>query len=241
MSLELDSTPAPNGVSRAKRSWPNTIAAAAQTGFNRRKLERLAEAGALFREKDSTGTTRWDPDLLAIAAQVGDDDDDDGADAKPQTTTAGEAVALVKQAHTHLEATLRLVLEPAQALNRQLREENEALRSHIRKLEEQHHTLLSAREKLISEVHLRELATTEAQAREARKDRALTAATDALPKLLGAVNPKATAVVSLMQSLSEEQRGMLLHTDLLTADQKALVRQVIETPAVIEDEKKDEA
>lgn len=226
----MSETTQPNGKTSGTQ-WVTTLEAMKLTSFGRRKLDKMAATGVLAREKDARGLTVWDAELLMQALDV----DEDEAPASP---SAVEAAALLKQAHGHLEGALKLVLEPASALLKSSMAENERLREHIRKLEATHLETQRAREELLSEQHLRQLATLEVSQNAARKDRALALVGDNVPKLLAAINPKATAVVALMRSLTDEQRGMLLETDLLSAEQKDQVRAVLaDAPPVAPPEK----
>jgi len=207
----------------APPGWLSTLQAVELSGFRRRKLEKLAREGVLVREKNARGLVFWDAEQLQQAIEL-----DEPSDEPAAPTGAAESTALLKQAHGHLEAALKLVLDPAAALLKQALAENERLRDHVRKLEAAHLDSLAARENLLSEQHLRALATAEVAQSAQRKDRALAMVGQALPKLLASVNPKATAVVALMASLTSEQRGMLLETELLTDEQKGHVRAALE-------------
>ena len=188
----------------------------------------MVERGALKCEKDSMGVWRWDPDLLSLVAEARDAGGDDESPEGPQRSSAlAETVALLKQAHSHQEETLRLVRDPMQKLLDRYSSDNEELRKRVKELEANQDRLIEAREKLLSEQHLRDMLTADQQAQHARKDRALEFLKQTAPKLLAAVNPKAQTVVKLLQSLTDEQRGMLLETDLLTLEQKSEVLAVL--------------
>lgn len=215
----------------ASRDWPNTIAAAAKTGLSKKQLNKLAEQGALRVDKDSMGVWRWDPDLLELVATAResgdvDDDDDDDAPAKRGTGLA-EAIALLRQSHVHQEQTLSLVRGPASELLQRYADDNKVLRERIAHLEKKHDELIEAREKYLSEQYLRDMLAADQERAHARKDKALKFVTEQAPKLLGIGNAKADAAVKLLQSFSEEQRAMLLLTDMLTDEQKAHVRALM--------------
>lgn len=225
-------TSAPPKRGDAPRDWPNTIAAAARTGLTRKQLNALAERGALRVDKDSAGVWRWDPDMLELVAAARENDDvddvdDDGGAVKVRSTGLAEAVALLRQAHTHQEQTLQLVSGPAAKLLDRYAADNEVLRARVAHLEKRQDELIEAREKYLSEQHLRDLLSQEQERSSARKDKALALVKDLAPKLLSAVKPEAQTVVKLLRSLNEEQRAMLLLTDLLTPEQKEQVRALL--------------
>lgn len=227
-----EETPAAAKRGNAPKDWPNTIAAAAATQLNRKQLERMRQRGALVSEKDSAGVTRWNPDMLALVAQARDDADDDDDDLPPQATSGtlnGQALVLLKQAQQHTESAFKLVLEPMRDLTAERAEDVKALRARVKELEAKLDESLALREKLLSELHVRELLTAEAAQGAARKDRALKLVEQHAPKLLAAINPAASAVVDLMRSLSAEQRGIMLETDFLTPEQKKQVITVLES------------
>lgn len=216
----------------APRSWPNTTAAAARTGLNRRQLEQLAERGALKVEKDSMGVWRWDPDMLALVAAARENDDvddvvDDGGAVRVRSTGLAEAVALLKQSHSHNEQVLQLVRDPMRLLLERYTEDNKALRERVAHLESRHDELIAAREKYLSEQHLRDMLQADQDRQHARKDKALALVSENVPKLLAAANPEAQTVVKLLRSLNADQRDMLLLTDLLSPEQKAQVRALV--------------
>lgn len=216
-----------NGERKVSRNWPNTIQAAAMTGLSRKKLDALVASGALYRALDSSGVLRWDPTMLAVVSDTARNTEIGGEEPDAGTTLGAETVAMLRQAHGHLESTLKLVLAPSQALLDRALAENERLRARVAALELKRDELAAEREKVLSELHLRDMLTLEVQQTNKRKDQALELARDAVPKLLAAVNPEAKAVVALVQSLTAEQRDMLLLTELLTPEQKDQVRALL--------------
>jgi hypothetical protein len=230
----IDPTTQPNGKrGTAPRDWPNTISAAAQTGLTRKQLLKLVERGALKQEKDSMGVWRWDPQQLALVAEArdGGEEDEPDADGAPSagkpTTVLAQTVALLHQAHAHQEETFRLVRDPMKQLLDRYAAENDELRKRVKDLEGKYDDVIAAREKLLSEQHLRDQLARELAASDARKDQALALVKENVPKLLAAVNPAASNVVRLLRSLTQEQRDMLLLTDLLNVEQKDAVRSLL--------------
>lgn len=230
--MSEEKTAAPPKRGDAPRDWPNTIAAAAKTGLSKKQLNKLAEQGALKVEKDSMGVWRWDPDLLELVAAARESDDgddgDDAGDARPvRSTGLAEAVALLRQSHHHNEQTLQMLRVPLDQLLTRYAEDNAALRARVKELEAKQDELVAARERYLSEQHLRDMLQADQERTHARKDKMLKLVQETAPKLLMGLNPEAQAVVKLVRSLNEEQRGMLLMTDLLNEEQKELVRGLL--------------
>lgn len=226
----------------APKDWPNTIAAAASTGLNRKQLERMRSRGALVAEKDSAGVTRWNPDMLALVAEAREDSDDEDESLPPQARTEalnGQAFVLLKQAQGHTEAAFKLVLDPMRDLLKAREQDIDQLRERVKVLEGKLDEAFELREKMLSEQHVRDLLTADVEQASKRKDRALALVTEHAPKLLAAINPAAATVVQLMRSLNPEQRGILLETDFLSPEQKKQVAAVLDA-APPPPEQKDE-
>lgn len=169
--------------------------------------------------------------MLALVAEAREDSDDGDEETPPQARTEalnGQAFVLLKQAQGHTEAAFKLVLEPMRDLLKAREQDVEALRARVKDLEAQLGAAFELREKMLSEQHIRDMLTSDAQRANERKDRALKLVESHAPKLLAAMNPAATAVVDLMRSMNPEQRGILLETDFLTPEQKRQVVTVLE-------------
>jgi len=211
------------------KHWPSTVEAAARTGLNKAQLHRLRERGALKSGRDPHRVERWDPDLLALVTEARDDgDEEDGA--TPQASVSslnGQALVLLRQSQTHTEAAFKLVLEPMRQLLKAREEDVERLRARVQELEAKLDGAFELREKMLSEQHLRDLLTADVANQNARKDKALSMVREHAPKLLAAINPGAQALLAVVQSLNDEQKGLLLETDFLTPEQKTHVRAAL--------------
>jgi len=237
-NAEIDPDKTPPDVEQ----WPNASTLAAKHGVSLRQISRLASRGQLKRYiAPSDKTYRYDPTEAAEVLDVLKAPIETTAEAQEAMTEQTKVVTdagadFLKLAHTHLEKTWGSVHEPARLILEMYKAECARLQLRVTELEAKRDELAAARETLLSEVHVREMAMLQEARAQDRKDKATQVFLDKGPQLLDMVqgammssNVKLKAVAEILESLTAEQRMMLLHPDLevLTPDQKAKLREAM--------------
>lgn len=185
-------------------------------GVTPRSLSRWIESGIVQRAKDSAGQWRFKPeDIEAQKSRV-----------LAPTGSRDEVLesfrALLHMTLGHLERSWSQAHDPGQKLLDLLAKENDRLAKRCEKLEDRHLQFLELFESLMTRQHERELAVKVTDQREARKDKAFTKLTDALPTFFQQVL-SGLGAKRLVESIGDDQLAVLMLADFLTAEQKALL------------------
>lgn len=158
-----------------RSEWPDRPAAAKLLGKSIttiRNLERRGKLTAVQVDK----TWRIDPDELESV-------DVDAADEFGVSQVITSLVGLLKQAQTHAEKTLELIVVPSQQLHAALAASNASMAARVETLEKKNSEMIDAGEKALSLQHERQLATTKYEAAERRKNRAFDELAKVFPEL----------------------------------------------------------
>lgn len=196
-------------------SWLTVAEAEELTGFSRRELGRLVDAGRLRkrRGKPKDGARRvWlysEEDCARVADSVDDLQ-------SIQETEASKTIAELRRVIQDLQEPNRLYLEA-------LKEELQARRAREGQLEAMNLTLVATREAMLSEQLTRDLETKDFDRKQKRKDDALKLAMGQVSRLFGA-SPEA----KLLQSVTEEQIEILVTAGILTTEQQTLAQTVLD-------------
>lgn len=191
--------------------WISATEAERLLGVSRRTVARLASGGVVERKREEGGP--WLYSRSDCERYLDTKDNDTGPE------------QLLSQAYQ----ALNVFIAPAKEFSRMLQEENKLLRERCAQLEARHDELIRAREELLDRKVDRDLAVQHMTQVEDRKERAFKLIeTNVGPKLLAAVGGKSAAAGKLLDSLTEDQLTLLMNTDLISDDQKALLKKVLE-------------
>lgn len=187
--------------------WVTVGEATAAANCSRRQLNRLVQQGVVARQKQQGVYHYSRPDCEAIAA----------GDVIPEDEAEQQVPRIVAQCHR----TIEHLLAPSRLWCEMVTKENEALRARCEKLEARHAELIDARERLLDASAEREMLLRAADASEKRKAMAI----HQLAKLMPLITAKlGNPAAELLGSLDENQLQLLLQTELITEQQKALLR-----------------
>lgn len=176
-----------------------------------RTLARLAEAGTIARRKTDGGAWEYSSE---DAKRYGSGKEAESVDSD---ALLGQAYSAIKD----LQAPSRMFVEA-------LQEEMLRLRDRCRYLEERHDQLVTTREQWLNQQHERDMANAMLKGIEERKERAFKAVERyAIPKLVSSFGGN-DDIVKLLQSFDEAQIELLLNTELVTEEQKKLLRKLFE-------------
>lgn len=218
------------------KEWPEAKGAAAMLEITQRQLLQYVRQNKLTRWRAPDGSWRYRPeDLENLRDQM------HGArDAAPFEGSAtisdvlAANVALLKQAHDHIEALMRNVTQPMAKGLEFVTQITSQQAETIKRLEESQLTSLATRERLLSEEEVRQLLRQSEAATQRRKNEAWGLLMQNAPKLLTQLgdslvgkNPEAIAAAKLINSLDPMFVEAFVESDMLDAEQKALLRVII--------------
>lgn len=200
-------------VNDARMNWPQSVKALHMTGVSKRTLENMVRSGQVRYVYDPSGNRLFDPESLQEAAGIVNDSDIDADLSKVVIEQARRSIKDLTEANQKM---MSLMITSQAKVTNVLRRENRALRGRCRELEKRELENIEAFEAALTASHERELARTQAEAREKRLDNALNKALEQVPAIIEQLSFK-RAIVGFTDSLTAEQQGLLF--EMLTPKQ----------------------
>lgn len=232
------------------KSWPTAPKAARMLGCSVRHIGRHVDRGTIERHKCPDSTFRFNPQELedareAILENIA------GSESLEKETVVSEGfksgTELVKQSHKHAEAMFGLYSTPINQLLEMYREENKRQRERIVELESKRDELAAQREAMVSEEHMRRILEARANKADERKDKAVKMVLDRVPGVWDRFieskmgqSPQVKAAIELLKGFKKEDLEFLMSTEILTPEQKAQVRTILNMPHPVPEVKPDD-
>lgn len=232
------------------KNWPTAPRAAKLLGCSIRHLVRHVERGTIERHQGPDGTFRYNPDELEDAkSDILENIQATSDEGRELVVTEGfkSGTELVKQSHKHAEMMFGLYKDPINQLLEMFRKENETLRTRVTELEKVRDENAQKREELISEQHMREILTAKVLKGEARKEKAFGLVIDKIPSVFDKFvdshlgqSKEVKATIELLKGFDKESLAMLLETEIVTEEQKAHIRTILNMPQTVPSVKPDD-
>jgi len=239
------------------QTWPGVNAVANKVDMTAAQLRALIRTGQVRALQCPNGSWRMQPsdvELLVEAFGIEADESEDAigslrkGKAAQEMTVLKQAVDLVKQAHSHVETMVKSLTDPQHKALELVLDLLGKMQTRVALLEDSRDQFALAREKMMSEGTVRDLAKTQADADEARKADLWKLIMAQGPKLIAQVeasilekNPehgqRILAARDLVMSLDPAIVAGLLETGLLNDEQKSKVRTIINPSAAQPDSK----
>ncbi len=214
-------------------------------GITAYRFRGIVATGRLVRYLVPDGSIRYNPaevETLRIELQGDelDDGSDDAADEKAGASTVRAGTGLLRQTQGHLERMMRLYEGPMRTLMAAQQEEINSLREHSRQAAQQRIDMLKVHEELLSERHMRDLATSAVEREAKLKSELFGLVKDALPKIVDGIkagaaakDPKhaaqiAAAVELLTKEVKREDLETLLATEFFSERARGLIKTILD-------------
>jgi hypothetical protein len=232
------------------KTWPTAPKAARLLGCSVRHIGRHVDRGTIERHQCPDSTFRFNPTELEDARETILENiaSSEGVE-KEGIVSEGfkSGTELVKQSHKHAEEMFKLYSTPIHQLLEMYRDENKRLKERVIELELKRDELAAQREALISEEHMRRVLETKMIKADERKDKAFKMVLDKVPSVwdrfieskLG-TSPQVKATIELLKGFDPENLKFLLETEILTPEQKAQVRTILNMPQPVPEVKPDD-
>ena len=210
-------------------TWPAAAQAAKISGYSRRHLDRLAEAGDIECAIASDGRKRYAPDDLAALSRPAAGDD-----------VLKRALEMLDAANKHLEKLMGSIEKPLAALLESMGTETAGMRARIVELEAVHLATVAHLEDLSSDKAMRSIAQSEHEGRERRKEASLNLLKTQIMPRIGAAMGNAK-VEKLLASLTPEQVQVLTsaETGFLAQDQREILASLVKIESTESDDDND--
>lgn len=218
------------------KEWPEAKAAAAQLEITQRQLLQHVRQNRLTRWRAPDGSWRYRPeDLEKLRDRVFGADEAAAFEGSATISDVLAAnVALLKQAHDHIEALMKNVTAPMAKGIEFVTQISAQQKETIERLEANALTSIATRERLLSEEEARQLLRQSEAAAERRKGEAWALLMQRAPTLLSQIgdsfiarNPEAIAAAKLINSLDPMFVSAFAESEMLNDEQKALLRVII--------------
>jgi len=218
------------------RDWPEAKAAAAMLDMTQRQLLQYVRQNRLTRWRAPDGSWRYRPeDLENLRDRLNGANEPAPFEGSATISDVLAAnVALLKQAHDHIEALMRNVTAPMTKGLDFVTQITTQQAETIKRLEDSQLTSIATRERLLSEEEARSLLRQSEAANERRKTEAWGLLMSNAPTLLKQLgdsfisrNPEAIAAAKLINSLDPIFVEAFAESEMLDAEQKALLKVII--------------
>lgn len=207
--------------------WYTREEAAEQVGCAVKSIDRWCKNGTLPRKKGSDGIYRIKPSDLEKVANIAASRTDRLSDKADLLDVVGN---IIRQDQAHIARLIDSLVKPLEVLTTAQSKLLELQSNRCVALENKVTEMTELHEELLNQQHMREVELLKLEASNTRKTEMMGMLKQQAPKILDAIvakNGKAVAAVKLMQSLDPMMVVGITQGDILTAEQKALLDEIL--------------